>query len=81
MKPIALGLALTVALSLPALAAEPDGPAELITQKEAVRIEIQGRLAGNTLSGTPKQVALGARSVPPLGRRERGERAGQGRHG
>jgi len=58
MKPIALGLVLAVSFSLPALAAEPDGPAELITQKEAVRIEIQGRLSAHALSGTEKQVAL-----------------------
>ena len=58
MKPIALALIVAASFSLPAFAAEPDGPAELITQKEAVRIEIQGRLAAKAESGSEKQVAL-----------------------
>jgi len=58
MKPIVLGLVLAASISLPAFAAEPDGPTDLITQTDAVRIEIQGRLAAHALSGTEDQVAL-----------------------
>ena len=45
MRPIALGVILAVSFSLPGFAAEPDGPGELINQKEAVRIAIQSRLS------------------------------------
>jgi L,D-transpeptidase YcbB len=58
MKPIALALIVAASFSVPAFAAEPDGPVELITQKEAVRIEIQGRLAAKAESGSEKQIAL-----------------------
>ena len=58
MKPIALGLALTVALSLPVFAAEPDGPAELITKTEAVRIAIQDELGAQVHGRHPEQIAL-----------------------
>jgi hypothetical protein len=44
MRGIASGL-LLAAFSLPAFAAEPDGPANLITQTEAVRIAVQGLLS------------------------------------
>ena len=40
----ALGLIVTAFVSLPAFAAEPDGPAALITRTEAVRITIRDRL-------------------------------------
>ncbi len=45
MRPIALGLIIAASFSLPAFAAEPDGPATLITKTEAVRIAVQGRLS------------------------------------
>ena len=45
MRPIALGLLMAASVSLPAFAAEPDGPANLIDQTEAVRIAVQGLLA------------------------------------
>ena len=48
MRPIALGVILAVSFSLPGFAAEPDGPGELINQKEAVRIAIQSRLSPKT---------------------------------
>src|SRR5215471_17207094 len=45
MRPIALGLVLAASCSLPAFAAEPDGPATLITKTEAVRIAVQNKLS------------------------------------
>jgi murein L,D-transpeptidase YcbB/YkuD len=45
MRPIALGLILAASFSLPVFAAEPDGPATLITKTEAVRIAVQGKLS------------------------------------
>jgi murein L,D-transpeptidase YcbB/YkuD len=51
MRPIALGLLLAASFSLPSLAAEPDGPAALITPTEAVRITVQGLLSGKPSSG------------------------------
>ncbi|HEX2380400.1 MAG TPA: L,D-transpeptidase family protein [Methyloceanibacter sp.] len=44
MRPIVLGLVLA-AFSLPAFAAEPDGPGALITKTEAVRIAVQNKLS------------------------------------
>jgi murein L,D-transpeptidase YcbB/YkuD len=58
MKPIALALIVAASFGAPAFAAEPDGPAGLINQNEAVRIEIQGKLAAKAESGSEKQVAL-----------------------
>ncbi|MGH6734590.1 MAG: L,D-transpeptidase family protein [Methyloceanibacter sp.] len=58
MKPIALGLILATCLAFPAVAAEPGGPAALITRTEAVRIAIQGQIADKTGSGAAQQVAL-----------------------
>ena len=58
MRRIALGLIVTASLSLPGIAAEPDGPSALITQKEAVRITIQGRLAAKPTSRKSAQLAL-----------------------
>ncbi len=48
MRRIALGLLAAAAFGAPALAAEPDGPATLITPTEAVRITVQGLLSGKT---------------------------------
>jgi murein L,D-transpeptidase YcbB/YkuD len=45
MRAIALGLLLAASTWLPAYAAEPDGPVNLIDQTEAVRIGVQGLLA------------------------------------
>jgi L,D-transpeptidase YcbB len=45
MRPIALGLVLAASCSLPAFAAEPDGPATLISKTEAVRIAVQNKLS------------------------------------
>ncbi len=45
MRPIFLGLIAAWCLSLPAYAAEPDGPSDLINQSEALRIAVQGKIA------------------------------------
>ena len=45
MRAIALGLLLAASTWLPAYAAEPDGPVNLIDQTEAMRIGVQGLLA------------------------------------
>ena len=52
LRPIALGLLLAATFSLPGLAAEPDGPATLITPTEAVRIAVQGVLSAKPGTGT-----------------------------
>ncbi len=68
MKPIFLGLLFAAGASLPASAAEPDGPANLITKTESVRIGVQGLLTsrpGDT--GTrklEKDALLGYYAVP-----------------
>ncbi|MGE5271529.1 MAG: hypothetical protein ACM3JG_17855, partial [Thiohalocapsa sp.] len=46
------------ALSLPAFAAEPDGPPDLINQPEALRIAVQGKLAEKSSARKSEQVAL-----------------------
>jgi len=58
MRPIFLGLIAACWLSLPAFAAEPDGPSELITQKEALRIAVQGKLAQKAPARKAEQLAL-----------------------
>ena len=57
MRPIVLGLVLAASFSLPGLAAEPEGPAALITQTEAVRIAIQDQLAVKSMDAA-EQIAL-----------------------
>jgi len=56
MRPIALGLVLA-ACSLPAFAAEPDGPGELITKTEAVRIAVQNKLSPKSPSARKNEQA------------------------
>ncbi len=58
MRPILLGLILACSLSLPAFAAEPDGPSDLINQKEALRIAVQGKLSQKTGARKIEQLAL-----------------------
>ena len=57
MRPIFLGVIAACWLSLPAFAAEPDGPSELITQKEALRIAVQGKLAQKAPARKAEQLA------------------------
>jgi murein L,D-transpeptidase YcbB/YkuD len=58
MRPILLGLILAASFSLPAFAAEPDGPATLITPTEAVRIAIEGKLSPKSNARKAEQGAL-----------------------
>ena len=61
MKPILLALLFAAGVSLPASAAEPDGPANLITKTESVRIGVQGLLssrAGDSGSRKAQKDAL-----------------------
>jgi len=58
MRPIALGLILTASFGLPALAAEPDGPGQLITKTEALRIAVQSKLSGKSSPRKTEQAAL-----------------------
>ncbi len=58
MRPIVLGLVAACCLSLPAYAAEPDGPADLINQAEALRIAVQGKVAEKPAARKAEQVAL-----------------------
>ncbi|MBM3544667.1 MAG: hypothetical protein FJX44_09220 [Alphaproteobacteria bacterium] len=54
----ALGLILAASFGLPALAAEPNGPTELITRTEAVRIAIQDKLAAQPAKNETIHTAL-----------------------
>ena len=58
MRAIALGIALAVGFSLPGLAAEPDGPSELIGKTEAIRIAIQDQVGAKTMPDAAEQIAL-----------------------
>ncbi|HUW73604.1 MAG TPA: L,D-transpeptidase family protein [Methyloceanibacter sp.] len=58
MRRIALGLVLAASFGLPAFAAEPEGPAELITKTEAVRIAIQDELGIQSMGDASEQIAL-----------------------
>ncbi len=54
MKPITLGLLIAASVSLPGYAAEPDGPANLITRTEAVRITVQNLLSSESDTSSRK---------------------------
>ncbi len=58
MRPIALWLISAALFSSPGFAAEPDGPATLITPTEAVRIAVQGRLSLKSAARKAEQRAL-----------------------
>ena len=45
MRAIVLGLLVAAVVSLHGYAAEPDGPASLINEKEALRVDVRGLLA------------------------------------
>jgi murein L,D-transpeptidase YcbB/YkuD len=56
MRAIALGLLMAATAVMPGRAAEPDGPANLITKTEAVRIGLQGLLSANTADTNTRKV-------------------------
>ena len=61
MRAIALGLLIAATASLPGFAAEPDGPPNLITETEALRISVQGLLSarsGDTAARKAQKNAL-----------------------
>jgi L,D-transpeptidase YcbB len=58
MRRIALALFLAASVGVPGFAAEPDGPAELITKTEAVRIAIQDELGAQSMRDVAEQIAL-----------------------
>lgn len=53
-----LGIALGIAAHVPVNAAEPDGPAELVTKSEAVRISVQDQVGAVTMKDAAEQIAL-----------------------
>ena len=57
-RPLVFGLVLAALTCAPAFAAEPDGPAELITESEAVRIAIQDQLGDRSMKDAAEQIAL-----------------------
>lgn len=58
MRSLVLGLVLAASLSLPGLAAEPDGPAALIDRTDAIRMAVQDRIAVKSMRDKAQQVAL-----------------------
>lgn len=57
MRAIAAGLLMAAAVGLPAFAAEPDGPAYLITQTEAVRITVQNLISSQSADTSSRKAA------------------------
>jgi len=58
MTAAALGLVLAVSISVPAFAAEPDGPTDLVNRSEAVRISVQDQVGALTMNDAAEQIAL-----------------------
>jgi murein L,D-transpeptidase YcbB/YkuD len=58
MRSLVLGLVLAASMSLPGLAAEPEGPAALIDRTDAIRITVQDRLAAKSMRDAAQQIAL-----------------------
>ena len=58
LKSAAFGIALAMSFSAPAIAAEPDGPAELVTRSEAVRVSVQDQVGAVTMKDAAEQIAL-----------------------
>jgi L,D-transpeptidase YcbB len=56
MRAIALGLLMAAAAGLPGYAAEPDGPANLVTQTEALRINVQGLLSAKSADTNTRRI-------------------------
>ena len=58
--PVALGLIIATSLGLPVFAAEPDGPATLITRTEALRITVEDRLSANSSASSARKTEQSA---------------------
>lgn len=58
LRSAAIGIAFAVSFGAPAVAAEPDGPAELVTRSEAVRIAVQDQVGAVTMKDAAEQIAL-----------------------
>jgi hypothetical protein len=58
MRSVALGLLAAASLSVPGFAAEPNGPASLITPAEGLRITVQGLVSTKSDADTAQRDAL-----------------------
>lgn len=58
MRSVALGLLAAACLSVPGFAAEPSGPASLITPAEGLRITVQGLVSAKSDAGAAQRDAL-----------------------
>ena len=58
LRSAAFRIALAVSFSAPGIAAEPDGPAELVTRSEAVRVSVQDQVGAVTMKDAAEQIAL-----------------------
>ncbi|MGD9501938.1 MAG: murein L,D-transpeptidase, partial [Methyloceanibacter sp.] len=58
MRRVALGLLAAASLSVPAFAAEPDGPASLITPADGLRITVQGLVSSKSDADSAQRDAL-----------------------
>ena len=58
MRRVALGLLAAASLGVPAFAAEPDGPANLITPADGLRITVQGLVSGKADADAAQRDAL-----------------------
>ncbi|WP_159079733.1 murein L,D-transpeptidase [Methyloceanibacter sp. wino2] len=58
LRSAAIGIAAVVSFAAPGFAAEPDGPAELVTRSEAIRISVQDQVGAVPMKDTAEQIAL-----------------------
>lgn len=58
LRSAAIGIAAAVSFAAPGFAAEPDGPAELVTRSEAIRISVQDQVGAVPMKDTAEQIAL-----------------------
>src|SRR5262245_39783400 len=58
MRSVALGLLAAACLSVPGFAAEPNGPADLITPADGLRITVQGLVSSKSGADTTQRDAL-----------------------
>lgn len=58
LRSAAIGIAVAVSFSAPAVAAEPDGPAQLVSRSEAIRISVQDQVGAVAMKDAAEQIAL-----------------------